>query len=34
LLWSDGSPSGYRLKEIKTDFAARSVLFKTEINGK
>jgi M6 family metalloprotease-like protein len=34
LLWSDGSPSGYRLKEIKTDFAGKSVTFKTEINGK
>ncbi len=34
LLWSDGTPSGYRLKEIKTDFAGKSVTFKTEIEGK
>jgi hypothetical protein len=34
LLWSDGSRSGYRLKEIKIDFGGLSVTFKTEIDGK
>lgn len=34
LRWADGSASGYRLKQIITDFAGKSVLFKAEITGK